>query len=183
DEIEIVARGGAWAAYLNAGQVCTSAERFYVHRDVYDDFVEHVVDHARSLRIGDPLESTTDVGPMASAVQRAKVVDHLTGAVDAGAEILVGGTAGGRDRGFFLEPAVVPGAPASTQLLTEETFGPVVPVVRVDSLDEAIALANRSRFGLGANVYTRDLRSAVRCMRELRAGTVWINDPLTDNDA
>jgi acyl-CoA reductase-like NAD-dependent aldehyde dehydrogenase len=183
DEIEIVARGGAWAAYLNAGQVCTSAERFYVHRDVYDSFVEHVVDHARSLRVGDPLQDTTDVGPMVSAVQRSKVLDQLTGAVDAGAEILIGGTAGGRDRGFFLEPAVVTGAPSSTALLTEETFGPVVPIVRVDSLDEAIELANRSRFGLGANVYTRDLRSAVRCMRELRAGTVWINDPLTDNDA
>ncbi len=183
DDIEIVARGGAWAAYLNAGQVCTSAERFYVHRDVYDAFLEHVVDHAKSLRLGDPLVPGTDVGPMASAAQRAKVIEQLSCAADAGAEILVGGTDGGRERGFFLEPAVVTGAAASTALLTEETFGPVVPVVRVDSLDEAIALANASRFGLGANVYTRDLRSAVRCMRELRAGTVWINDPLTDNDA
>ncbi len=75
------------------------------------------------------------------------------------------------------------GAPAETALLREETFGPVAPIVPVRSLDEAIELANGTRFGLGANVYTRDLRTAVRCMRELRAGTVWINDPLTDNDA
>ena len=75
------------------------------------------------------------------------------------------------------------GAPDSTELLREETFGPVAPIVPVDSLDEAIRLANSTRFGLGANVYTRDLETAVRCMREIRAGTVWINDPLTDNDA
>ena len=78
---------------------------------------------------------------------------------------------------------MVTGAPAETDLLREETFGPVAPIVPVKDLDEAIALANGTRFGLGANVYTRDLKSAVRCMRELRAGTVWINDPLTDNDA
>jgi betaine-aldehyde dehydrogenase len=77
----------------------------------------------------------------------------------------------------------VTGAPAETDLLREETFGPVAPIVPVGSLDEAIELANASRFGLGANVYTRDLETAVRCLREIRAGTVWINDPLTDNDA
>ena len=108
DEIEIVARGGAWAAYLNAGQVCTSAERFYVHRDVYDDFVGHVVDHARSLRVGDPLAPGTDVGPMASAVQRAKVLDHLTGAVDAGAEILVGARPAAATVGSFSSPQSSP---------------------------------------------------------------------------
>ena len=78
---------------------------------------------------------------------------------------------------------MVTGAPPETDLLREETFGPVAPIVPVDSLDEAIALANGTRFGLGANVYTRDLETAVRCMREIKAGTVWINDPLTDNDA
>jgi betaine-aldehyde dehydrogenase len=182
-DIETVARGGAWAAYLNAGQVCTSAERFYVHKDVYDPFVEHVVEHAKSLRLGDPLKSTTDVGPMVNAAQRDKVIAQLENATGKGAEILIGGTAGQQKKGFFMEPAVVVGVKESTSLLREETFGPVVPIVKVDSLDEAIALANSNEFGLGANVYTRDLRNAMRCLRELRAGTVWINDPLTDNDA
>src|ERR687896_691913 len=117
-DVSVAARGGAWAAYLNAGQVCTSAERFYVAREVYDDFLDAFVSHARELRVGDPLDPSTDVGPMVSA-----------------------------------------------------------------SLDEAIELANSTPFGLGANVYTRDLETAVRCLREIRAGTVWINDPLTDNDA
>jgi acyl-CoA reductase-like NAD-dependent aldehyde dehydrogenase len=182
-DLDVAARGGAWAAYLNAGQVCTSAERFYVQREIYDDFVSAFVEQARSLRVGDPLDSSTDVGPMVSAPQRAKVEAQVSAAVDAGAELLVGGDRAGLDRGHFYAPAVVTGAPASTDLLREETFGPVAPIVPVASLDEAIELANSTPFGLGANVYTRDLETAVRCLREIRAGTVWINDPLTDNDA
>jgi betaine-aldehyde dehydrogenase len=182
-DVEIAARGGAWAAYLNAGQVCTSAERFYVHESIYDDYVAAFVDHTRSLTIGDPLDPGTDVGPMVSAVQRGKVVAQVDAAVAAGAELVLGGDSAGQWRGHFYAPAVVTGAPAETDLLREETFGPVAPIVPVRSLDEAIELANGTRFGLGANVYTRDLETALRCARELQAGTVWINDPLTDNDA
>jgi acyl-CoA reductase-like NAD-dependent aldehyde dehydrogenase len=180
--LDTAARGGVWAAYLNAGQVCTSAERFYVQREVYDDYLNAFVDHAQSLVLGDPLDPRTDVGPMVNAVQRSKVIAQLDRAVAAGATIATGGV-GGQERGHFLSPTVVTGAPADTDLLAEETFGPVAPIVPVASLDEAIELANSTRFGLGANVYTRDLATAVRCMREIKAGTVWINDPLTDNDA
>ena len=182
-DVGVAAKGGAWAAYLNAGQVCTSAERFYVMDEVYDDFVSEFVDYTKAIRVGDPLEPTTDVGPMVSAAQRKRVEEHVEAAVSAGAELLLGGDRAGRDRGHYYSPAVVTGAAAETELLREETFGPVAPIVRVNTLDEAIELANATRYGLGANVYTRDLETAVRCMRELRAGTVWINDPLTDNDA
>ena len=182
-QLEVAARGGAWAAFLNAGQVCTSAERFYVAEEVYDDYVAAFVEHTRSLILGDPFEVATDVGPMVSDPQRAKVVAQLEAASAAGADVLTGGDSGGQERGHFLSPAVVTGAAPGSALLTEETFGPVAPIVPVSSLDEAIALANGTEFGLGANVYTADLQNAVRCMRELRAGTVWINDPLTDNDA
>jgi len=120
---------------------------------------------------------------MVSEPQRANVITQLDAARSAGAEVLVGGDDGGQARGHFLSPAVVTGAAADSTLLTEETFGPVAPLVPVSSLDEAIALANGTEFGLSANVYTADLENAIRCMRELRAGTVWINDPLTDNDA
>ena len=182
-DVEVAARGGAWAAYLNAGQVCTSAERFYVASEVYDDFVEAFVDHTRSLHVGDPLDESTDIGPMVSAAQRQKVEAQVGAAVSAGAELVVGGDRAGHDQGHYYAPAVITGAPSETELLREETFGPVAPIVPVSSLDEAIELANATRFGLGANVYTRDLETAVRCLREIRAGTVWINDPLTDNDA
>jgi acyl-CoA reductase-like NAD-dependent aldehyde dehydrogenase len=182
-DVSVAARGGAWAAYLNAGQVCTSAERFYVAREVYDDFLDAFVSHTRELRVGDPLDPSTDVGPMVSAAQRSKVEAQVSAAVGLGAELVVGGDRAGHERGHYFAPAVVTGAAASTDLLREETFGPVAPIVPVASLDEAIELANSTPYGLGANVYTRDLETAVRCMREIRAGTVWINDPLTDNDA
>jgi acyl-CoA reductase-like NAD-dependent aldehyde dehydrogenase len=129
------------------------------------------------------MDSSTDVGPMVSGPQRDKVAEQVEAAVGAGAELMVGGDRAGRDSGHFYAPAVVTGAAADTALLSEETFGPVAPIVPVDSVDEAIALANSTRFGLGANVYTRDLETALRCVREIKAGTVWINDPLTDNDA
>jgi acyl-CoA reductase-like NAD-dependent aldehyde dehydrogenase len=183
DAIDVAARGGAWAAFLNAGQVCTSAERFYVHRDVYDDYLQAFVDSTRSLRVGDPLDPETDLGPLISERQRERVAGQVEAAVAAGAEVVVGGDGAGHDRGYFFAPAVVTGAPGETDLLREETFGPVAPLVPVSSLDEAIELANGTRYGLGCSVYTRDLATILRCMRELRAGTVWFNDPLTDNDA
>jgi betaine-aldehyde dehydrogenase len=183
DGVRVAASGGAWAAFLNAGQVCTSAERFYVMDDVYDDYVGAFVEQTGSLVVGDPRDGATDIGPMVSATQREKVVGQVEAAVGAGAELLTGGGDAGRDRGHYFAPAVVTGAPPETDLLREETFGPVAPIVPVGSLEEAIELANSTRFGLGANVYTADLATMVRCMREIKAGTVWFNDPLTDNDA
>ena len=120
---------------------------------------------------------------MVSAAQRQKVADQVEAAVGAGAEVVVGGDSGGQERGHFFAPAVVTGAPAETELLREETFGPVAPLVPVKGLDEAIELANSTRYGLGANIYTQDFKTILRCMREVKAGTVWFNDPLTDNDA
>jgi acyl-CoA reductase-like NAD-dependent aldehyde dehydrogenase len=162
--------------------VCTSAERFYVMRDVYDDYLREFVDYTQSLVLGDPLDPDTDIGPMVSARQREKVATQVERAVAAGAELVTGGTPSSGP-GHFFSPAVVTGAPSDTELLREETFGPVAPIVPVSSLDEAIELANATRYGLGCNVYTRDLKTVVRCMREIKAGTVWFNDPLTDNDA
>jgi betaine-aldehyde dehydrogenase len=151
--------------------------------DVYDDYLQAFADHTRTLVVGDPFDPSTDVGPMVSANQRRKVAAQVDAALEAGAELVVGGDGTDQERGHFFSPAVVTGAPASTALLSEETFGPVAPLVPVGSLDEAIELANSTRFGLGANVYTEDLEAMLRCMRELKAGTVWFNDPLTDNDA
>lgn len=183
EALQIAAEGAAWAAFLNAGQVCTSTERIYVDRSRYDDFVAAFVAHTRTLQVGDPTDPTTDVGPMVSAPQRAKAAAHVEAAVSAGAELLVGGDRAGQDRGHYLAPAVLTALPADAAVLRDETFGPVAPIVPVDSLDEAVALANGSPYGLGVNVYTTDLATSIRLSRDLKAGTVWINDPLTDNDA
>jgi acyl-CoA reductase-like NAD-dependent aldehyde dehydrogenase len=182
-DLDIAARGAVWAAYLNAGQVCTSAERFYVVPDVYDDFLEAFVSETKKLIIGDPMKESTDIGPMVRGVQRDKVEAQLASARDAGARLLYGGDRGGFERGFFLTPAVVVDVNESMDLLARETFGPVAPIAKVSSLDEAIKRANSTEYGLGANVYTRRFDYILRCMEELEAGTVWFNDPLTDNEA
>jgi betaine-aldehyde dehydrogenase len=120
---------------------------------------------------------------MVSARQRDRVASQVDSAVEAGAQVVTGGGNGRNGRGYFYAPTVVTGAPAETDLLRVETFGPVAPLVPVGSIDEAIELANGTPYGLGCNVYTKDLDTILRCMREIKAGTVWFNDPLTDNDA
>lgn len=181
--LEVVAKGAVWAAYLNTGQVCTSAERFYVHAKVYDDFVELVVDETKKLVIGDPMDDATDIGPLVRAGQRDKVEAQLAAARSAGAKVLVGGDRGDFERGYFLTPAVVVDVDDSMELFSKETFGPVAPIAKVSSLDEAIERTNASEYGLGANVYTQRLDYMMKAMEEIDAGTVWFNDPLTDNEA
>ncbi|MEA2498791.1 MAG: hypothetical protein QOH26_1196 [Actinomycetota bacterium] len=182
-DLDVAAKGAVWAAFLNAGQVCTSAERFYVVDDVYPDFVDAVVRETKGLVVGDPMKEETDIGPMVRGVQRDKVEGQLERATAAGATILQGGDRGGFDRGFFLAPTVVVDVDERMDLFREETFGPVAPIARVRSLDEAIELTNASDYGLGANVYTRRMDHMLKAMEGIEAGTVWFNDPLTDNEA
>lgn len=181
-DIEISARGAAWAAYLNAGQVCTSAERFYILGAVYDDFVDAMVAEAGKLVVGDPMDPDTDLGPLVRDVQRTKVEAQLAQAADSGAKVLHGGDRPS-GKGYFLNPAVVVDVSEEMDLLSAETFGPIAPLVKVDSLDDAIARANASEYGLGANVYTRRFDYMLRAMEDIEAGTIWFNDPLTDNEA
>ena len=181
-DLSVAARGAVWAAYLNTGQVCTSAERFYVMDDVYGDFLDAFVAETEKLVIGDPMSETTDIGPMVRAVQRDKVEAQLSAAAAAGAKVVRGGERS-HDKGFFLSPAVVVDVDDSMDVMAKETFGPVAPIAKVSSLDEAIERTNASEYGLGANVYTGRLDYMVKAMEEIDAGTVWFNDPLTDNEA
>src|SRR5262245_58621598 len=183
-DLDVAARGAAWACYLNMGQVCTSAERFYVVGKAFDGFVDRFVAFAKSLRIGDPLGPDVDLGPMVSAEQRAKVEKKVEESLAGGARLLVGGKRPERfSRGYFYEPTALVDVRPEMSLMREETFGPVAPLVRCKDIDEAIAMADASEFGLGANIYTNSLEHAMRAMDGVHAGTFWINDPLTDNDA
>src|SRR5918997_1742947 len=181
-DVEIAAQGAVWAACLNAGQVCTSAERFYVMQNVADDFVEASKSYVEGLNVGDPMDETTDIGPLINAPGREKVERHVGEALQRGAKLIIGGERWG-ERGFFYKPTILTGVESSMTVMRDETFGPVVPIVEVGNLDDAIEQANSVPYGLGANVYTQDFEKMLKCMREIRAGTVWINDPLTDNDA
>ena len=180
--LDAVVRGAAFAAFLNCGQVCTSAERFYVHEAIYDRFVSGLAEQARALRVGSGLEKV-DIGPMASARERDRVERIVARAVEQGARIVTGGRRPPHlTSGAFFEPTVLE-VQADDDIMQGECFGPLAPVCRVKDLDEAIALANRSQLGLGANVYTEDLAEAFRVINEIESGIVWVNTPLNDNDA
>jgi betaine-aldehyde dehydrogenase len=183
-DLDIAARGAAWACYLNMGQVCTSAERIYVFENVADRFIEKFVDITRSLRIGNPMGPDIDLGPMVNAEQRRKVEEKLERALSSGAKLLTGGKRPtGFNKGFYLEPAVIVNVNHDMEIMKTETFGPIAPIMPVKDIEEAVKLADDSDFGLGATIYTNNLQYAMYAMQNIHAGTFWINDPLTDNDA
>lgn len=181
--LDMAVRGAAFAAYLNCGQVCTSAERFYVHEKIHDEFVERLSAEARKLRVGNGL-SQVDMGPLATRKQRDRYEGMLARAQQQGAKAVVGGgRPKGVNRGWFVDPTVLVGVTPDMDILNEEPFGPVAPICRVASFDEALSLANKSRYGLGSNLYTLDMDEAFRAVSEIEAGILWINAPLLDNDA
>jgi acyl-CoA reductase-like NAD-dependent aldehyde dehydrogenase len=154
-----------------------------VHRDVYQRFADLLVEETRKVRVGSGLEQV-DMGPMASAPQRDRYETILRKAAGGATRVAIGG---GRpaalSKGWFVEPTVLLDVSAEQPILNDESFGPVAPLCPVGSFDEAIELANRSRYGLGCTIYTRDLDESMRAINEIEAGMVWVNAPLLDNNA
>jgi acyl-CoA reductase-like NAD-dependent aldehyde dehydrogenase len=183
-DLDVAVPGAAWARFLNNGQVCTSAKRIYIVEPIAKEFVERFVEHTKSLRLGNGMDPDTDIGPMISDKARARVEDQVQRALKQGAKLLYGGNrrpdAG---PGYFFSPTVLTDVRPDQTVVSEEVFGPIASIQVVKDADEAIDLAAKSEFGLGANIYTRNLTYALRAMQEIKAGTFWINDPLTDNDA
>jgi betaine-aldehyde dehydrogenase len=181
---ERAAHALAYSALLNCGQVCTSTERVYVPDDRARELMDALVDHVRTLRLGAGLSKDTDVGPMIGDEYREKFETHVEDARSRGASILTGGRRPEKPaRGYFYEPTVLAGVDHSMKIMREETFGPAIPVMTYKSFDEAIELANDSPFALGACLLSSDPRRIKRFFEEVQAGTIWINDPLTDNYA
>ncbi len=174
-DIDRAAYGIAFGGLFNAGQVCISVERVYVEEPVYDEFVAKLTEHVRELRQGtDGRESRYDIGALANEAQRDIVSRHVEDAVAKGAEVLTGGKPTGV--GTFFEPTVLVGVDHGMACMTEETFGPTLPVMKVADEAEAVALANDSIYGLSASVWTGDKSRGERIARQLNAGAVNIND-------
>ncbi len=183
-DVEVAARAVAWAACLNAGQVCTSSERIYVQRAIADRFLEALVNFMNTLKIGPGIEPSTDIGPLARDPYRRKVEEHVEEARKMGAVVLTGGKRpAGFQKGYYYEPTALINVTPSMKVMSEETFGPVAPVMVYHDFDEAIRLAQGTQYGLGAVLFTRDAVKAKTFFEEVKAGSIWINDPLTDNDA
>jgi betaine-aldehyde dehydrogenase len=176
----VAAEAVAWASFLNAGQVCTSTERVYVHESIYSQFLDDVVGVTESIRIGDPFDNATQVGPMRSEGRRRKVLGEIEAAVSSGARLLIGGSpvAG---PGFFMEATVLADVDHEMGIMRDETFGPVMAVMPFASDDEAFGLAADTPYGLGAGIYTESPTRVERAYRELNVGTLWVNDPVVDN--
>jgi acyl-CoA reductase-like NAD-dependent aldehyde dehydrogenase len=169
--------GAVWGGFANAGQTCSGIERVYVVRDVAEPFIEGVVAETERLRLGDPLQWETEIGPMTSDGQYEIVVDLVEDAVASGATKRCGGpTEVAGLPGKFVAPTVLTGVTQEMRIMREEVFGPVLPIVVVEDEQEAIELANDSEFGLGASVWTKDRQKGERIARRIESGMVWVND-------
>lgn len=171
-DVELAAKILVKAAFSYAGQVCISAQRIYVHRDISPAFMRRFTQLTGELVLGDPLSAATDIGPVINGVQAERIVSWIKEAEASGAEIVHGG---GRN-GSVVEPTIVTGAPADAKIMCEEVFGPVVNIIPYDNLSDLIAKANDSKYGLQAGVFTNDLNAAMMLAREIKVGGININN-------
>ncbi|MFQ5876425.1 MAG: aldehyde dehydrogenase family protein [Acidobacteriota bacterium] len=183
-DLDAASRAVAWTAFLNAGQVCTSAERVYVERSIHDEFLARLAACAGGLVVGPGMDESSEVTPLIGARERDALASRVEAARREGAEVICGGRRPGHlPKGFFYEPTVLANVRRGTSLVREEIFGPVAPVFSFGTFDEALALANDSAYGLGACLFSNDPRRVRRYFEEIQVGNVWVNDPLVDNPA
>ncbi len=176
-DLELAAEAAVTACFLCAGQSCTAGERLLVHRTVREEYVELLREKARRVVLGDPFADGTTMGPLNNEGVAAKMDEHVADALERGAELVHGGErAGGFATSLYWQPTVLDGVSPESRVATEETFGPVAPVVEIGSLDEAIRLANDSPYGLLSAIFTRDLAQGLRYADEVKTGWVNVND-------
>jgi succinate-semialdehyde dehydrogenase/glutarate-semialdehyde dehydrogenase len=178
-DIEVASSGAVWAAFVNAGQACLSVERCFVHRNIYDSFVSLCARKAGELRLGDGSDPATDMGPLIHERQLRTVERHVEDARSRGARILSGGKRMPSLGPNFYSPTVLADVVPDMLIMREESFGPVLPIMAFDSDEEAIRLANDSEYGLAASVWTRNRSRGERIARQIKAGTVMVNDALS----
>jgi acyl-CoA reductase-like NAD-dependent aldehyde dehydrogenase len=184
-DLDVAVPGVAWARLLNAGQVCTSSKRVYVEKPIAAEFTQRIHAFVAGLTVGDPMNPDTDIGPLISLEASRRVEDQVARAVRDGATLALGGRPCRPSElaGHFFQATLLTDVRHGSVATREEIFGPVLSITTVADADEAIRFANDSEYGLGASIYTKDLATAMKAMDSIKAGTFWINDPLTDNDA
>ena len=174
-DLDAACNGVLAGVFAATGQTCMAGSRLLVSRDVHDALVDKIAERARSIRLGDPRAAETEMGPVATEPQYRKVLSLLESAASEGATVATGGRADDGLGGFFVQPTVLTNVKPTMTVACEEVFGPVLSVIPFDTEDEAIALANDSRYGLAGAVWTKDIHRGHRVAHALRTGTVWIN--------
>jgi len=180
-DLDAAVEGAIFGCFFNSGQVCAAASRLFVHESLYNAFIEKFVEAAKALRLGDPMDPMTVIGPVPYAAQRDKIEYYVESAKKSGAKLLLGGerpSGAGLDAGYFVGPTIFGEADNAMEFMQDEIFGPVVGVSTFKEPAEAVALANGTRYGLSASVWTRDLRLGLTLANQLKVGTVWLNEHL-----
>jgi acyl-CoA reductase-like NAD-dependent aldehyde dehydrogenase len=170
-----VAKDLFWAAFQNSAQFCVAAKRLYVHEDIYDAVRDEMVAYAQTVKVGDGSQQGTDLGPIQNRMQFEKVKDLLADTRRIGANIVAGGEAV-EGPGYFIPVTIVDNPPDDSRVVTEEAFGPVLPLLKFSDVDDVIARANDTEYGLAASVWSKDTAAALRIAERIEAGTVWINE-------
>ncbi len=170
-----VAKDLFWAAFQNSAQFCVAAKRLYVHEDIYDEVMRELVDYARTVKLGDGSRQGTDLGPIQNRMQYEKVKDLLADTKRIGAKIALGGEPG-EGPGFFIPVTIVDNPPDDSRVVTEEAFGPVLPLLKFRDIDDVVARANATEYGLAGSVWSADTALARKIAERLECGTVWINE-------
>jgi aldehyde dehydrogenase (NAD+) len=178
-DLDMVAQGALWAVYMNAGQACESGTRLLVHEDIYEELLQKLAERSAQVIVGNPADPATGVGPMSTETHFHRVLDYIESGINDGARVVCGGkpaSVEGCGGGFYIEPTVLADVTNDMKVAREEIFGPVLAVIKYSDVDEAIRLANDTEYGLSAGIWTGDLVRAQQLARELRAGSVWVND-------
>ncbi len=175
--MDAATEGAVVGAFWNSGQDCTAATRVYVHESIHDAFVELLVQKARKIRIGNPLDERTDMGPLVSGKQRERIEAYVQSGVEEGADLIYGGKRPENlKKGYFFEPTIFTGVEQKMRICQEEIFGPVLSVSRFSTVDEVVEKANDVVYGLASSVWGKDITDLVRIANRLKYGTVWINE-------